>query len=377
MERVPAKSVVVTYSRRGDLKLDHPRLAQVKAVLDPVFSTFNEMREKVDNLEPLFSPPKVSREEATRLVALATPDIGPIQAAGRALTRLVQSIELSDLNGKSPFLPTKPLDPSEHDQDRIRRIVLTHNFSIKKLWQNIEVTEHDLRSPTTGLVVATQLHTRRVSTGGELDWNYPRDNYFRLQGFLLGWEDRAEGKIKKEKLPIGEFHLIIKQVLSHEVRGWLIDRLGKNEEEATQIMSNILRIPELPEDQKDLFLNYDTKEFVSFVNNLAQNFIRFMEEKGGTDHIIKHQFAFNARTELWEWGMHDNLKGFDEDLFDQSLGQYRYKRKQSRSADPTAKGIGMYHATEVLKKHGGSYFLENNDMGGASQYYRFPTTKRV
>ncbi len=380
MEKIPQHPTVVTYNRTGDLRLDHPRLRLVNGILNPVFRTVDLMRYDIRFMEAKFRPVNVSRDEGMKILSSVDSRLQPLAGEYHDLTRLVQSIKYADLVTRKPIDP-KPYsfpeqeDPTAYDP---RRIVLSGNLSIKELLRRVNVSEHDLKTPLTGLTTAVQLQLRRLNQGREFDWDIPRNRYFRLKSFLYGWEDRLEGKSVKEEIPVSQLHKIMIDAISRGLKNWLTEKANSDEEsdKTGEVVANILHIDNLPDDQKALFATLPYDEFETLGENIGQNLIRFMEEKGGTDHFVALTTEYDPANSLWKFGVHDDLKGLSDEMYDKTLGEYRFRRGQSYSADPNARGIGMENATTVLKKSCGlTYKLWNNEIRGASQVFSVPVIK--
>jgi hypothetical protein len=348
-------------------------LANANRLLSPLFRRVDSLRSQVTGLERLFLEEGLYPSQVSSNLTKAQPQVKKIYEMASSIDELRHGILLDDLRKEG-----NPDKEGEHlwlpEGTKPRQITLGSNLTLDTFWKNIAVTQHNLMTPITGLHGHVDYQLRKIAEGKRTDLLHARWAYYRLQGFAQNWERRAAGEFPEEKIFAEHLKQNVDEVLPHYIRTAMLEH-SDSAEEADKKVGEVLVIPRLSESQKRLLVIYSVDWFREMVENISQNLLRQMEKKGKADHQIRVSFDFDSLNNWWEFGVHDNLTGWDPKMWVPGLG-FRYANEASHSGHSKSKGIGMYDAVTALEQHQGSYLLTNNEMGGASQVYKFRVYKK-
>ncbi|WP_203296101.1 ATP-binding protein [Luteirhabdus pelagi] len=219
----------------------------------------------------------------------------------------------------------------------------------------LDTVAHELKTPLTGIRAATEIMQDdademppEVRDQFLQNMLQDADRLSRLINNILDFEKLATGRQKLEKQR-NSIQVTINKAISS------ISHLAQQKQ---------VRIQNKSTDEKEML--YDEDRILQVLTNLLSNALKFTPKESGL--ITVRSKAFKGMIEI---RVEDNGKGIPEEDFPYIFDKF-YQSKNQNTVKPEGSGLGLAISKQIVEKHGGRIWAQNNEKNGAVLAFTLP-----
>lgn len=226
----------------------------------------------------------------------------------------------------------------------------------------IQASSHELKNPITSIKGITSLIHMKLNAGK------PVSDIIRMVEIL-----------EKEVDRLSKLLIEILEAFMTERNGMVL-KTSFRKINITEVIQNVLKPLMAAESgynfifktggEDNIYILADPDRIGDVMRNLYNNAMKYSPR--GSDIITRVQLLKDSV----QVSVEDRGIGIPEDQTDRIFDSF-YRGSNIRGNDPGGMGLGLYICREIVKKHGGSIWAENNADGGSKFYIKLPLCKEV